>query len=316
MLSMPVEKALEWAYREELPKEHGRSERCILPAPWSRSGMLDVISDLGVIIDRSNRFGVVPDYAAAGGAHPAAVALHALVSAIDGIMRLDFGEVDLLDEFIVEAGEGARLVDRASRSAVARAARLGADGKWIAKQSIAELLRRRAILPAWSDAWEVPELSLAYETARADGRRKWYRKSKIAVAWNERGKPAKWDDVEVDGWNAAGKRPYPDAYNRLVLKPDPAEALESRLEWRIWRAALDVLQELSKSTVIEERGKHSSLASFGLQLADSQCPWSPWKARSGVMSTPKILCGLTTKEALSHLKQCTNRTKARRRKSA
>lgn len=287
MLQMPVEKALEWAYRQELPKAHTGS-RLALPGLQGNK-TLQTMATLGVPIDHLNAFGVVPDFSASDDPHPAAIALHHLVMSIDDLLSLGFERVDVLEDFSIPPGEGRARVDAASAKARSLVLERGDDGAWRLKGGIAEMMRRRAILPDWSDEWRIDELALAYETARSDGRLKWYRRDKVACAWDERGRPRAFQDVEIDGWDATARRPFADAYNRVVLKPDPTAAIAARIEWRVWRAALDVLAEMAQEAVIHMGDGPVTMLDLGLRLLGTDLLLSPWDTPRVATETCKVL---------------------------
>jgi len=52
-----------------------------------------------------------------------------------------------------------------------------------------------------------------------------------------------YEEIEADGWDARRRIPQPEAYNRLVLRPDPHDAIVARGEHEIWHAALCALAE-------------------------------------------------------------------------
>lgn len=48
--------------------------------------------------------------------------------------------------------------------------------------------------------------------------------------------------VEVDGFNRRSRRPYPGAYRKFVLTPDPTADILGRIDYQIWVAALAKLE--------------------------------------------------------------------------
>ena len=70
--------------------------------------------------------------------------------------------------------------------------------------------------------------------------------------------------IEVDGRDPRRKRPYPDAYRKEYLEPDPAEVVYDRALYQVWHAALQVL-------VADLRGELQSIA-----LVGPAAPAEPW----------------------------------------
>jgi hypothetical protein len=60
----------------------------------------------------------------------------------------------------------------------------------------------------------------------------WFRKTTITT---KTGEPY---EVETDGFNPKSRRPYPDAYRKTFLDPDPVFAVVARAEWQLWHMAL------------------------------------------------------------------------------
>ncbi len=48
--------------------------------------------------------------------------------------------------------------------------------------------------------------------------------------------------IEVDGFNRRARRPYPGAYRKFVLTPDPTADILGRIDYQIWVAALTKLE--------------------------------------------------------------------------
>ena len=76
-----------------------------------------------------------------------------------------------------------------------------------------------------------------------NGSPKWLRMVRRAVAWDGQGEPVRWDEVEVDGFDPKGRRPYRDAWRSERLTPDPAPVLADRIRWAMLHLWLSKLAE-------------------------------------------------------------------------
>lgn len=227
MREIGVEAFLAWAYRDELPKA-ARAQAGI-PAigfggGWdavSRQGelMAETVSD-----GRPNAYGVIPLGVVFGSdePHPDALAAHAAVCGLAGLV------VAMPADWSPLAGLG--LAPEAAREAVARAR---PQVERLARQA-PELLRRFAILGGAPDWRADPPTERLVEMR---GKPAWFRRVVTPGAFGEALL------VEVDGYDAARGRPFPDAYRKTEYDPDPALAVVDRVEYEVWRAALDMIAE-------------------------------------------------------------------------
>jgi len=188
----------------------------------------------------------VPDVFAAAGPHPDALAVHAAVAGLgDMTVRIPDGWEPLVD--LVGPG-GLREAEAASATVrgIGRVVVTDADGDRIWREGLVALVRRYAVLGSRPD-WraELPERRVM---VGANGKPKWFRRTSVwsgAVddAGNAIAEMGCWHEIEVDGFDGKQQRPYPDAYSKELLEPDPALAVEERAEWEAWRAAVAWLAE-------------------------------------------------------------------------
>jgi hypothetical protein len=285
MKTMVIEDAIRWAVRDELPKVGAD-----VVGGWIRAGApngaaspalaASVAGQMGASVDaRTNRYGVVPDFGALGRLepHPAAVAIGEAMLALDGIEAGGFADWEAFDDL---AGLGddpvaGPLLAEARRDAQAQAGTMARM-----TGSLSALMVKRAVLGPPS-GWEIGEVRAVVERCPRTGNPMWFRKERRAVAWNDRDEAIAWDDIEVDGFNAKSRRPWPDAYRRSVLDPDPLLAVLARAEWQLWRAALDVL--------FEDVAACEAVALGGVAVSPSRLPMRPWV--EGMPAQPRVLGG-------------------------
>lgn len=230
---LTIDQALRWAYRVELPKARpdGSANVGRLANGWdavTKAGLY------GVEIDE-NPFGVLHDPTSLGAPHPDAVRISAAVDALSGVVSeiaddwhpfRDLGELG-------EAGEAARIRALDAVSVVA------VDGGQRVRQLRAEPRRLVIKYATMLDApdWQIERPAVAY-VCGARGRPKWFRRELRPVEINGR---EAMREIEVEGYNAKAGRPYPDAYRKQVLDPDPVEAVIWRAEYQVWVAAIELL---------------------------------------------------------------------------
>ena len=228
--TMTIEDALRWVYREELPKrEFGGADG---------SSWLATYVELGTRID-VNAFGVVP-YAVGSDAppHPDAVKLWQAVQALDAL------EIEAPEGWnpIADLGDLGPLGAAAVAKAFAAETIVGVDGKRRFKVKPSRLIVHFAVLGD-QEEWRAEPTVVA--PVMENGKAKWFRRQTV---WVDRGRYAEqnlghWAEVEVNGYNLKAKRPYPDAYRKYVLTPDPHMAIVARMEWQLWRSSIDLLAE-------------------------------------------------------------------------
>jgi hypothetical protein len=259
--AMTIEDALRWAYREELPKrEFGGADG----ASW-----LATYVELGTRID-VNAFGVVPmsGYTDAP-PHPDAVKLWQAVQALDAL------EIEAPEGWnpITDLGDLGPLGAAAVAKAFAAETVVGVDGKRRFKVKPSRLIVHFAVLGD-QEEWRAEPAKIAAVTE--NGKAKWFRRQTL---WIDRGRFADqnlghWAEVEVSGVDKK-RRPYADAYHKYFLDPDPHAAIVARMEWQLWRSAIDMLAE------------DVELDSIALQ--PSAAPQWPWECAT---AAPRVLPSL------------------------
>lgn len=250
-MSMTIEAALVWAYRDELVKAavEPRNLAAAFGGPGRMRGGHEAADAAASLWARpDNAFGVVP-VDCGDEPHRDALAIHAAVLALDAIEPVlpddwcGWGDVDL--------GPCAAAVAHDVR------ARLLDAGGLRLRNPLSVIIRRIALLGLPDAGLDEPELLVE---CGANGKPRWFRRVEVQDAF---GKPL---IVEVDGYDRANRRPFPDAYARQYLDPSPVEALVARLELEAWRAALDVLVEDLEGALEE------------VELLPSSLPERPWEA--------------------------------------
>jgi hypothetical protein len=227
MRQMTIEDAVRWAYREELPKQDRPIPiRALGPKePASPAGQVDKVAETWALPD--NAFGVVVDPSATCEPHADALAIHAAVTALDDVRATIppewSADVDLhgLDDHVQ-----ARVIDGLTV--------LEADGARTLRMRPSMIVRTVAILGLPDMIVDVPELKVE---RGANGKPRWFRRLSAVDAL---GLPY---EVEVDGFDQKARRPFPDAYQRRFLDPDPVPSLVNRARGELWRAAMDLLFE-------------------------------------------------------------------------
>lgn len=286
MLRMTVEQALTWAYRDELPKAGApgrlRGPRLATPG-WVRAA-----ETWAGRIDASNEYGLMPDFGALGPPHRAAIALDALVHCLDRL-SLDATSLAPLQIWSFDDQACAGLVRAAVERVIDERMEQGVgEGGMVPRGTPAELLRRAALIGP-PCGWQAPCLSLKPVMA-ADGRRKWFRPGRVATAWDKAGRPAAWAAIEVDGWDARGRRPYADAYQKYQLSHDPAPAARARLDWCIWAAALEALDSMARTAIFVFGAERVNLGDLGVELLPHMEPHPPWTCEYSRAGLKKDLC--------------------------
>lgn len=264
---MPIDALIAWAYREELPKA--------VPAPAmpTMSGGWDAVArwaeELSLAGRDPNRFGVIADPLAerlGGAPHPDAFAVHAAVQTLDTyavqlpddwnpfaaarIAMTPAHEAALaraLEQLMVVDGAGTRSVwIAAARGKGGRAVRTGAAGQRVLRKPMSELIRRGAIMGAPSRP------SVACESAvlrGPNGRALWFAREIYryegldgGVVCEELERPTGWDDKR--------KCPKDGAYQKIALQPDPVPDLVATADYELWNAAMGMLVEDLRGTLV------------------------------------------------------------------
>jgi hypothetical protein len=151
--------------------------------------------------------------------------------------------------------------------ALARETVIDASGERRFKVKPSAIVVKYAVLGGAPD-WELERTRLEVER-HDNGRPKWFR---LVMRWegDVGGNPelGSWHDVEGDGFNAKARRPYPEAYRICRLEPDPTPAIQGRIEYELWRSALDWL-------VVETEGLTE------VRLQASPRALRPWESAAG-----------------------------------
>lgn len=276
-----IDKALEWAYRDELPKE-GAAGRLKGPR-MATPGWVRAAETWAARIDTANAYGLMPDLAAASPPHPAAIALHELTACLDDVafaapLMEPFG-----DWLPSAAGDELDLLSLASAAALDRAL-VGVEGGALRpRRSLAALLRRCALLGAPRCLVDHPSPRPQVRTVLSkQGQRKWFRSALMPVRFDDRGRPTAFATTESDdGWCQSRRRPHPGAYTKSCLSPDPAAIADDRVEWLIWRLSLDVVAQMAAEAVFSWGGfERVTIAEMGLTIVPSALPTHPWMEAS------------------------------------
>lgn len=254
MRRMTIDRAVEWAYREELPKSRDLGGNIIFGAGIvDTSAGFATMQALGTLPD--NVFGVVVDPYAVTEPADEAYAIH------DAVTRLEDVAIDIPFAWGVasEFDFGACHTSVMSRVEAAVGAINGA--------ALVDLVRRVAILGAYD--CEVDDFEVR-PVRTQNGMPRWFRKALIFRPTCDGGEVK--IEVEADGYNPKSHRPYDDAYLKFVVDPDPVEALINRARMEVWRAAMDM--------VFADLG---SLVG-SLELEPCRLPTRPWDA-----TTPRFI---------------------------
>lgn len=240
MKRIEIEALLRWAYRDELPKAAAAGGDRLAVGFRSGWGGVEKWGELLTLVqepDIRNRFGLVPDYLATTEPHPDAVRVD---EAVERLRLCGFEApagwnpiADLLDAAGDLGARGAAAVARG----LAALTLVDVTGRTVLRRSVSRLVMRQAILggcPAWEG--DVPELR--QETAH--GKVRWFRRVVLEV---EGAFGPTQEEIELDGYDQKRQRPFPGAYTKSYLDPDPAPVVEARAEYELWRAALDLLAE-------------------------------------------------------------------------
>jgi hypothetical protein len=274
-----IEALLRWAYRDELPKAGGSSRLRVAGFGGAWGGVERYGELLSVIDDENlNRYGVVPDFGATTEPHPDAVMVGEMVKALDAFPLNLPDDWDPCGDWPELGAEGPAAV----RRAIERETYIDPAGERRFKTAISRLIMRHALLgdaPVWDG--EEPQVKLV---CAANGKPKWFRRVLRLV---EDGDPVNgiqpvYAEVEVDGLDPKLRIPYPDAYRKTYLDPDPAEVIVSRAEYEVWCAALDLLA-CDLDGMLESH-----------TLIPSARPARPWE--TGELARPRVLMDLSRPE--------------------
>ncbi|TGQ69529.1 hypothetical protein EN829_014970 [Mesorhizobium sp. M00.F.Ca.ET.186.01.1.1] len=237
----PVESVIAWAWREELPKVPRRMDGPMqMAGGWDKAGrfaeMLSLVDAFGV-----NQYGAVPDFSADSWPCEDAQVIGDAVMALDGYaleLPEDWRPAPELDRF---GGLGAKAVSEAWR----RMTHEDGQGRVMLRLKPSELVIRRAVMGWDADGMKLEDVSQGFEVY-GNGQEKWFVAKTVdtIVGANPDGSDRTVPQtVELNGWNSKSRRPYPDAYRKPLLDPDPVDAIIARAEHEIWLSALAMVFE-------------------------------------------------------------------------
>lgn len=243
MKRMTIDEAVRWAYRDELPKSRER--------PIEARGMGNGSTGPNMLADwwtlPDNAFGVVIDPSKWEDPHPDAIAIHRAVEALDA-------------EPVNYPEDEAGLIDWVGLDLHGLEVRCAAEVfQAVRRRRPAELVHQVAILGL--PDMIVDPVELRFMT-HANGEVRWFRKEVIVVNGEA-------IEREVDGRNHKSHRPYPDAYRKPMLEPDPVPSLIGRAKAEVWRSAMDLLFEQLVGRLAE------------VDLLPCELPELPWEAGRG-----------------------------------
>ena len=254
MRRMTIDRAVEWAYREELPKSRDLGGNVVFGAGLATASLgFSTMQTLGTLPD--NIFGVVVDPYAVTEPAEEAFAIHEAVARLEDVEVGFPAAWDVADGFDFGACHTAVM------------GRVEAVVSGMNATALVDLVRRVAILGAYDcelDEYEVHPIKTK------NGMPRWFRKVLVSQPTCDGGEVK--IEVEVDGYNPKSHRPYDDAYLKFIVDPDPIEALVNRARMELWRAAMDL--------VFTDLGP-----SIGcLELEPCRLPARPWDA-----ALPRVL---------------------------
>jgi hypothetical protein len=215
--AMTIDEAVRWAYREELPKSRQRAPEEMGRGFGNASTGTNIAADWWTLPD--NIYGVVIDPSKWDDPHSDAIAIHQAVMALDELPVIYPEEAAAVRGWVGMDLHGHELRCAAEVFRVVR------------RRKPSELVHLVALLGL--PDMIVDPFEVKFET-HANGRAKYYRKEVIMID----GQPV---EREIDGFNPKSQRPYPDAYRKYYLEPDPVPSLIGRAKAEIWRSAMDVL---------------------------------------------------------------------------
>ncbi|QKV20255.1 hypothetical protein [Oricola thermophila] len=231
---MTVSAALQWAWRDELPKMPAAERPAGLSAASAWASILRY-GELHSVIDRQpNRYGCVP-FDVAGWPHADALRIAEAVEALAGlVVEVPDGWNPAPELVAIDADLARKAVEDTLRAAIVER-----DGETVFRVAADVLVVRHAILgtvPQWR--MDLPEATVEIGEG---GRPKWYvlREIPTVVGTNPDGSDRiVTETIEVDGWSSRKRRPLPGAYQRRKFDPDPVPAMVERAEYEIFAAAM------------------------------------------------------------------------------
>ncbi len=279
MRQIDIERLLQWAYRDELPKVAPSGD--VIDEQWlakiakpldprSSMGIVDEVGQLGGLVqgnDVRNRYGLVPSALCwSSEPHPDALIVGDAVLAMNAYQLCVPEDWSPLTDMGDLGSDGLGVVARALGALTV----IGRDGRTRAlKGRISDLLVRQAGFGRGPD-WHGDFPEVKYEK-HSNGMHKWFRRE--LVDWLEEKV-----EREVEGYDMKRKRPWPDAYRKTYLDPDPLECAIARGEYELWIGAMALLAE----DLAGKLSEHVVLASLR--------PSRPWE--TGDLPARRILPSL------------------------
>lgn len=260
MKRIDIETLLTWAYRQELPKAgSGTVSGVVTQSGW---GKMNDFTELLTLVDSCNHYGCVPDYSAESEPHPDAVIVGRAVKAMADV-SFEAGEGwDVLGEVRVD---GEPLSDAERADCHHRGVALALDTR---PGRMPGLIVRSAMLgkaPGWGDHGEVARRPVT----GPNGAARWFRRAERTAG--EGREPVV---IEIDGYDRRRQRPFPGAYRKTALSPDPARLVADRLDYQAY------VYGLADLTARLQSGGHGALADH--EVEGSSLPLFPWEASSSV----------------------------------
>jgi len=265
---MTIDRALVWAFREELPKcRMTRGE--IVSAGLGVANASAGINAMATYMDiPDNLYGVPIDPYSVDDPHPASIALYEAVDRLAFAATLGDLDVSLPDDW-----DGADGMDFGPcRSAIEGRVRTGLwhwslDGLDTDLSTLVvglmDLIRRVAVLGPMDCSLDDVEVRAM---RHANGKPRWFRRVVVMTTTVDGREVA--DEREVDGMDRKRRVPHPDAYQRFEVEPDPVQCLINRARMEMWRSALDLLYE------------DIGGALCGVEIEPCALPARPWEAAS------------------------------------
>ncbi|KAB2682981.1 hypothetical protein [Brucella pseudintermedia] len=230
MKTVTIDELLVWAFVHELPKGGGVDGLDSIHSAWrqleaSSWGKVLGYAELMTLVDRDR-----PEpgmWVEQGAPHEDALEVG---KAVADLARFDVSFPDgwnPVADWQDFDGLTADAVARATERLMLRPARSRSAG-------IASLVISSAVLGRAPD-YTAPEPECVV-FARREGTPSWFVRRPAVDAFGRE------YSVEVDGFNRRAHRPYPGAYRKFVLTPDPTADILGRIDYQIWVAALAKLE--------------------------------------------------------------------------
>lgn len=253
MKTVGIEELLTWAFTQELWKVGaGGGVSSVSASSWS---LVQGFGELCALIDRTpNHFGVVPGFEEGEPHEDALAAGHAVnrLSRLGLVMPAVgwqvFPEFDDVNGAIASEVERVLMAWRAKGAAAAGA-------------HLVALTTRCAILGTGPD-WYADEPRVA--PLMKWGNAMWFQKRK------RKDSLGKTIEIEVDGFDKRTRRPRPGAYRKFRVTEPLTGSVLGRLDWWLWRQALEALHdELSGSLRSHRLSGFSHIAAPWIPASDT-----------------------------------------------